>query len=151
MQFTGQFGYKILNVQRMFYENNSIPYNRLKTAANWHGAVDETGAPVIDPETGKQKQVRLAGNMGQGFWSDHLENGNFLKLTNVTLGYTLPIKNKEYVNSARVYLSGSNLFCITKYTGLDPEVSIAAQSPGIDSRDKYPTIRSVTFGVNLSF
>jgi len=152
VQFTGQFGYQILNVQRVFYETNSAgPFNRLKTAADWHGAVDASGAPVIDPTTGQQKQVRMSRTMEQGFWSDHLENGNFLKLTNVTLGYTLPLNNNEYVKSARVYLSGNNLFCITKYSGLDPEVSIIPQTPGVDFRDKYPTIRSFTVGVNLSF
>lgn len=153
LQFTGQFGFKILNQQRSFYENNSIAYNRLKSAANWHGAVDETGAAVIDPETGQQLQVQLARSMVQGFWSDQLENGDFVKLTNATLGYTIPLKGaaKKYVNRARVYVSGQNLFCITGYSGLDPEVSNYYWTPGVDSRDKYPTIRSFTVGLSMNF
>jgi hypothetical protein len=47
--------FQILNEQRAFYENNSIAYNRLKSAADWHGAVDANGAAVMDPTTGKQK------------------------------------------------------------------------------------------------
>lgn len=153
MQFTGQFGFKILNSQRSFYENNSIAYNRLKSAADWHGAIDPTGAPVVDPETGNQKQVRLSNSMTQGFWSDHLERGDFVKLSNLTLGYTLPLSAaaRKYVHNARVYVSGQNLFCITSYSGLDPEVSNHFLHPGIDSRDKYPTTRSFTVGVNLNF
>ncbi len=153
LQFTGQFGYKILNVQRCFYENNSIAYNRLKSAANWYPAINIDGTPYIDPETGKQKMVQLSSSMSQGVWSDHLENGDFFKLTNATLGYTFPLKGefKKFVNTLRLYVSATNLFCITGYKGLDPEVSNYFISPGIDDRDKYPTIRSYTVGLNLTF
>ena len=153
MQFTGQFGFKILNLQRAFYENNSIAYNRLKSAAKWYGAVDTSGAPVIDPATGQQLQVQLSSSMSQGVWSDHIENGDFVKLANLTLGYNLPLSGvvKEYIKKARVYVSGQNLFCITGYSGLDPEVSNYFRTPGIDGRDKYPTTRSFTIGVNLNF
>lgn len=153
LQFTGQFGFKILNVQRAFYENNSIAYNRLKSAANWYGAIDNTGAAVIDPETGQQKQVQLARSMSQGVWSNYIENGDFVKLTNATLGYTLPLTGavRNYLQRARLYVSGQNLFCITQYTGLDPEVSNYFLAPGIDDRDKYPTIRSFTVGLMLNF
>jgi TonB-dependent starch-binding outer membrane protein SusC len=153
LQFTGQFGYQILNVQRSFYENNSIDYNRLKTAANYYGAVDTGLNPVIDPATGKQLQVQLANSMSQGVWSDHIEDGDFVKLTNVTLGYTLPISGaaKKYVQRFRIFASAQNLFCITKYTGIDPEVSNYFLSPGIDDRDKYPTTRSYTVGISVNF
>lgn len=153
LQFTGQFGYKILNTQRAFYENNSIAYNRLKSAANWYGAVDATGAAVIDPETESQKQVQLSKSMSQGFWSDHLENGDFVKLSSATFGYTFNLSPsmKKYIQKARIYVSGQNLFCITGYSGLDPEVSNNFLTPGVDYRDKYPTTRSFTFGVNVNF
>jgi TonB-linked SusC/RagA family outer membrane protein len=153
IQLTSQLGFKILNSQRSFYENNSIAYNRLKTAADLHGAVDETGAAVTDAATGKQLLVRLSGSMQQGIWSDHIEQGDFLKLSSLSLGYTLPLSAKAttYVKKARVYVSGHNLFCITSYSGLDPEVSNYFLSPGVDERDKYPTIRSITFGLNINF
>jgi TonB-linked SusC/RagA family outer membrane protein len=153
LQFTGQFGFQILNVQRSFYENNSIAYNRLKTASNLYGAIDTNGSPVIDPATGKQKMVSLSKAMSQGVWSDHIEEGDFIKLTNATFGYSIPLQGKvaNYLNRLRVYVSGQNLFCITQYSGLDPEVSNYFMAPGIDNRDKYPTIRSYTMGLSINF
>lgn len=153
LQFTGQFAYQILNVQRSFYENNSIDYNRLKTAANFYGAVDADLNPVIDETSGEQLQVQLSNSMSQGVWSDHIENGDFVKLTNATLGYTFPITGeaRQYIQNLRVFASGQNLFCITKYSGIDPEVSNYFLAPGIDDRDKYPTVRSFTFGVSVNF
>lgn len=153
LQFTGQFGFQILNAQRAFYENNSIAYNRLKSAANWYGAVDATGAAVMDANTGKQKLVQLSSSMSQGVWSDYIENGDFVKLSSATLGYNFPLTGaiNKYIQAARLYVSGQNLFCITKYSGLDPEVSNYFRAPGIDDRDKYPTIRSYTVGLSINF
>jgi len=161
LQFTGQFGFQILNAQRAFYENNSIAYNRLASAANWYGAVDATGAAVIDAETNKQKLVQLSSSMSQGVWSDYIEDGDFIKLSSASLSYNFPISGslKKYVQSARVYVTGQNLFCITGYSGLDPEVNsdkLDGQPnyllyPGIDNRDKYPTIRSYTLGLSINF
>lgn len=152
LQFTGQFGYKILNAWRCFYENNSIAYNRLKTAYDLRPAINLDGTPVLDAD-GNQKMVRLSNTAAQYFSSDHLENGDFLKLSNITLGYTLPLKGKikDYINNLRIYASASNVFCITGYSGLDPEVDNAFQTPGIDYQDKYPTTRSYTVGLTLNF
>lgn len=137
MQFTSQLGFKILNEPRAFYENNSISYNRLKS-------VEEA------PYGG---QYTLSSSQPQTFVSYYLEDGDFLKLTNLTIGYTFPIKkNNKYIKGVRAYLSGDNLFCITGYSGLDPELSNwYPTSAGIDARDKYPSIRSFTFGLNLTF
>ena len=153
MQFTSQLGYKILNASRCFYENNSIAYNRLKTAADLHPAINTDGTPYIDPETGKQKMVTMSQSMGQGFWSDHLENGDFLKLSNITLGYTFTPKGtlSNYIKKARIYANATNLFCITGYTGIDPEVDNYFMAPGIDDRDKYPVTRNYTVGLSLNF
>lgn len=153
LQFTGQFGFQILNAQRAFYENNSIAYNRLKSAADYYPAVNTDGTPVIDEATGGQKMVRLSSSMSQGIWSDYIENGDFVKLSSATLGYTFPLKGnfRKYVNNLRVYVSGQNLFCITGYSGQDPEVDNSYLSPGIDYQDKYPTTRSFTVGVNVNF
>ena len=83
--------------------------------------------------------------------SYYLENGNFLKLTNLTIGYNFPFKNNKYIKNVRAYLSGDNLFCITGYSGLDPELGI--NNPldmGVDTT-RYPSSRTFTFGVNLQF
>ena len=153
MQFTSQLGYKILNASRCFYENNSIAYNRLKSAADLHPAINTDGTPYIDPETGKQKMVTISQSMGQGFWSDHLEKGDFLKLSNITLGYTFTPKGalSNYIKKARIYANATNLFCITGYTGIDPEVDNYFMAPGIDDRDKYPVTRNYTVGLSLNF
>ena len=88
----------------------------------------------------------------QTFVSYYLEKGDFVKCTNITLGYNVPLKANKYVNAIRAYVSGDNLFCITGYDGLDPELSNAdALNAGIDYRDKYPSIRTFTFGINVTF
>lgn len=155
MQFTGQFGYKILNTQRCFYENNSIAYNRLKSAAELLPAVKYENGQIV-PEldaNGNQLMVTRSNSMDQGVWSEHIENGDFLKLSSLTLGYTIPLKGavKKFIPSLRVYGSMTNVFCITGYSGLDPEVSNYFLAPGIDDRDKYPTTRSYTVGLQLQF
>ena len=59
---------------------------------------------------------------------------------------------EKYIKNVRAYLSGDNLFCITGYSGLDPELSNPYPTyAGIDNRDKYPSIRSFTFGLQISF
>lgn len=137
MQFTSQLGFKILNEPRAFYENNSMAYNRLKSVAE---------APYGG-------QYTLSSSQPQTFVSYYLENGNFLKMTNLTIGYTFPIQqSNKWIKGVRAYLSGDNLFCITGYSGLDPELSnYYPTSAGIDARDKYPAVRSFTFGLNLTF
>ncbi len=152
MQFTGQFGYKILNIQRAFYENNSTGYNHLKSAADLHPAFELDGSPAYNAD-GSRMYVRSSSSMGPGVWSDHLENGDFLKLTNLTIGYTIPFKGAitKYIGKLRVYGNATNLFTITGYSGLDPEVSNYFMTPGTDPRDKYPTIRTYTVGMQLTF
>lgn len=80
-----------------------------------------------------------------------LEDGSFLRLDNATLGYNFNLGDNQYIKSARVYVTGTNLFTLTKYTGVDPEVSLAGLAPGLDNRNYYPKTRSFLIGVNLSF
>lgn len=88
--------------------------------------------------------------------SDAIEDGSFLRLNNVTLGYTLPKTLVERVNisSLRVYVTGYNLYTWTNYSGYDPEVdSRRAQgpmTPGVDF-SAYPRSRSVIAGLNVTF
>jgi hypothetical protein len=87
-----------------------------------------------------------------------IENASFLRLQSLTIGYTLPktITKKFGVERLRFYVTGSNLFVITNYSGYDPEVSSYARNssysgltPGIDY-SSYPKSRAFTFGVNLT-
>ncbi|WP_210464361.1 SusC/RagA family TonB-linked outer membrane protein [Rufibacter roseolus] len=129
----GAFGHDILNFQRMFYENPKNPsYNMLKTA--------------YDPVYGKRLNNDLV------YVSHYIEKGDYVKIDNVTFGYTLPKDLIKIVRNARVFVSGLNLVTFTGYKGLDPEgVSYSGFAPGNDERDKYPTTRTFTAGINVSF
>jgi TonB-linked SusC/RagA family outer membrane protein len=129
----GAFGFQILNFQRMFYENPKVTqYNMLKSA--------------FDKVYGKAVL-----NSDLAFVSYYIENGNYLKIDNVTLGYTFNLKNVKFIKNAKVYVSGLNLLTITGYKGIDPEVNRSGLNPGDDERDKYPTTRTFTLGVNITF
>ena len=134
LQFTGQFGFKILNEARVYYENNACTYNRLKDAAK--------------PKNGYVLSVAQK----QSFNDYYLEDGDFLKLTSATLGYTVPLQENKYIKNIYVYASGNNLFTITGYSGLDPELkNDDPLDSGIDRRDKYPTLRTFTLGAKFTF
>ena len=83
-----------------------------------------------------------------------VEDGSFLRLRNVELGYSFPQKliSKANISSARLYVSGQNLFTITKYSGLDPDVVGANPNlePGVDNGN-YPSSRIISFGLSVGF
>jgi TonB-linked SusC/RagA family outer membrane protein len=79
-----------------------------------------------------------------------LESGSYLRLDNATLGYTLR-PHTQYVQALRFYVSTNNLFIITKYRGIDPEINIGGLTPGIDNQNFYPKTRTFTLGLSASF
>ena len=79
-----------------------------------------------------------------------LERGDYLRLDNATIGYTFPIHSKA-VSRLRAYVSANNLFVLTGYRGIDPEINIGGLTPGIDNNNYYPKTRSFQFGVNANF
>lgn len=83
-----------------------------------------------------------------------IEDGSFLRINNLTIGYSLPVRNLTalHMSKLRVYLTGNNLAVFTKYTGYDPEVSVRTDSrtPNLDY-SAYPKSRSFIFGVNATF
>lgn len=82
-----------------------------------------------------------------------IEDGSFLRLQDVTLGYRLPqsLLNRMKINNLRVFFSGYNLFLWTKYTGYDPEVDVQTSlTPGIDF-NRYPRSRNFLAGINITF
>ena len=82
--------------------------------------------------------------------SRFIEDGSYIRLDNATLGYNF--KNLgSYVKTLRIYSSVNNLFVITKYKGVDPEVEQGGIAPGIDSNNFYPKTRTVLFGVKATF
>jgi TonB-linked SusC/RagA family outer membrane protein len=85
------------------------------------------------------------------FYSDrYIESGSYVRLDNATLGYNFknPIK---YVNNIRLYVSTNNLFTITGYKGIDPEINQGGVAPGIDYNNFYPKTRTFLLGLNASF
>jgi TonB-linked SusC/RagA family outer membrane protein len=80
----------------------------------------------------------------------YLESGSYLRLDNATLGYTIKPKVKA-IKNIRLYFTANNLFVITKYSGIDPEINIGGLTPGIDNNNFYPKTRTLSFGVNASF
>ena len=105
---------------------------------------------------------RFSWNDNNGNWlsSDlYVKNGDYLRLKNIQLGYTLPQKltRKVLISSLRLYVAAENMLTFTKYEGFDPEISNGGNkitdsgtSIGID-RGVYPQARTFTFGLNLKF
>ncbi|MBK5262494.1 MAG: hypothetical protein JJE17_07990, partial [Peptostreptococcaceae bacterium] len=85
------------------------------------------------------------------YCSYYIEKGSFLRMDNASIAYNFDTKNWWGIHKLRVYLTGQNLFTITNYTGLDPEVDMSGLAPGLEGRDYYPKARTVSMGVNLSF
>ncbi|MCC5930268.1 MAG: SusC/RagA family TonB-linked outer membrane protein [Cyclobacteriaceae bacterium] len=82
--------------------------------------------------------------------SRFVESGSFVRLDNATLGYTFRNPGQD-IRMLRVYLSGNNLFLLTNYTGIDPEIDQGGLAPGIDARNFYPKTRTLLIGVNVTF
>ena len=131
----GAFDYSIINQYRLRNENvtNKRSNNKPVSAFN----------PVYGVEVNKNPAEKIT--------SYYVENGDFWKIDNITLGYTLNMKLK-YLQSLRVYATVSNAFIFTGYTGNDPEsASRVGLNPGMDYMNQYPTTRIYTLGVNLNF
>jgi TonB-linked SusC/RagA family outer membrane protein len=79
-----------------------------------------------------------------------IEDGSYLRLENATVGYSFDMKIKA-IKKLRLYVTGSNLFIITNYRGIDPEINMGGIQPGIDNNNFYPKTRSFIFGLNVTF
>jgi TonB-linked SusC/RagA family outer membrane protein len=101
-------------------------------------------------ETGESRRNSMR------FSDRFLEDGSYIRLNNVTLGYNLPLSKISWISNLRLYVSGSNLFVLTDYTGYDPDVSNTPgkfdkfNSIGIDN-SSYPKPRTYLFGLSLTF
>jgi len=136
----GVAGNKIFNANRLYTEAMSVAQNQtIETRNRWTGEGTSNSMPRAifnDPN----KNTRP---------SDlYVEDGSYLRIKNVTLGYTLPAKltEKAHMSSVRVYASGLNMYTFTKYTGFDPEVGTS----GIDN-NVYPVTATYSLGVNIGF
>jgi TonB-linked SusC/RagA family outer membrane protein len=154
-------GNKIYNANKIEMTDGAFPnLNMLEFMKNRWTNINDQGQVVTDPEALRAlnanatiwSPVRV-----QRYWlhSWAVEDGSFLRINNITLGYSLPkiLLNRVKINRFRVYATVNNLATFTKYTGYDPEVSTRRADPltqGVDFAG-YPRTKTWVFGVNLTF
>lgn len=142
--FQFNYGNDIYNATRLYAtQSRSSRRNMLAEVADrWSPTNASNLVPSYD------------GYITNDVYSRFVEDGSFLRLKNITLGYTLPQKwtSKFYVSKLRVYATGQNLFCWNNYSGYDPEVNSLndPMRPGLDW-GAYPKSRVFTFGIDLQF
>ena len=144
--FQWSYGNDIMNANRLFFENagGKKDLNQFASYANrWTPENPESDIPAA---------TKSASN--NVISSRIIEDGSYLRLKTVTLGYTFPkaLIAKAKLSNARVYVAAQNLWTWTSYSGYDPEVSVrnSALTPGLDF-SSYPRAFTLSFGVNLGF
>jgi len=138
--FQGIADADIYNANRIWQESMSIPQNQTtKVLDRWRGEGTSNTVP---------RAVYSDPNMNVRHSDRFIEDGSYLRLKNLTLGYTLPaaLAQKVQLSTARFYLSCQNLFTLTNYSGFDPEVGAGGVDMGT-----YPVTRTVSLGVNIQF
>lgn len=162
--FTYSYGNDVFNATKLTNTKSALDNKNVLDVANSANRwvlVNDKGEMITDPQelaaVNKGKTVASIIDNEVGYTYIHswaVEDGSFLKLSNVTLGYTFPKAwlKKLGVSKLRLYATGSNLFTWTKYSGFDPEVSTMGNglTPGVDF-GAYPKSRSFVFGINLAF
>jgi TonB-linked SusC/RagA family outer membrane protein len=140
LNFRGRLGGMIFNEKRFMYENTTGAENVLLSA------VDPAAAIASDRPAHLIKDQRH-------FSDFYLEKGTYLKLSDASVGYNFKLSPsvKAYMNSAKLLLTAQNLFTITGYSGMDPEVPIAGLAPGMDFKRYYPRQRSILLSLKATF
>lgn len=147
--FQWSYGNDIVNMNRVIFEGGGEFPNNL----NQYATVAERWSP--DNPSNTMHKFTASSNLQTNLFSTRVvEDGSFLRLKTVSLGYSLPneLLKKLKIRTFRIYASAQNLITWTKYSGYDPEVSVinSALTPGIDL-SAYPRARTLTVGLNLSF
>lgn len=161
---TYSFGNDVFNATKLTNTKTALQNKNVLDVANSSNRwvmVNKNGEWITDPQEmeainrGKTIAAVYDNEVGDTYihsWA--VEDGSYLKLSNITLGYTFPKKmlNKIGISKLRLYATGSNLLTWTKYSGFDPEVSTMGNglTPGVDF-GAYPKSRSFVFGINLAF
>jgi iron complex outermembrane receptor protein len=128
--FRGVFGNKIMNVTRAdLFRPSTAMLNNIPVEA-------------ADESVNDTNSYRYS--------SRFIESGSYLRLDNATLGYNFK-KLGEDIKRLRVYVGANNLFVITNYSGIDPEINQGGLAPGVDARNFYPKTRTFLIGLNASF
>lgn len=146
--FQGVYGNEILNLNRRYLDNMEGNTNGTTAAFNRWKSPTEIG----DGNTNRANRKQTGNNSRTSTW--HIEDGSYLRLQNIALGYTLPAKwtRKFYVEKLRIYVSAQNLVTWTDYSGYNPEVSnrTSALTPGEDY-GTYPLAKTYMVGLNVTF
>lgn len=141
----GAGGHKLINGNRYLFESLSSGYNQFSTIKDaWTPENTNTSMPRITPDDP---------NVNSRASNRWLEKGDFLRLKNVQLGYTLPNEwtQKVGIERIRMYVSGQNLLTFTSYSGLDPEIGRSSvRNIGVDG-SFYPMTKTYLFGAQVSF
>ena len=123
----------------------------------WNWFDDVTNVKVANADTKTPRPTRANPNDNDRMSSRYVEDGSYLRIKNITLGYTFPKKwmNKIKFDNIRVYCNIQNLYTFTKYSGYDPEVGASTQDAqgyafGVDN-GRYPSPTTYSFGVSLTF
>ncbi len=133
------------NLDLSFTLRASIGGDILNTYALYYENLSEFGLKNISSSWLDKRNTG-----GVMYSSKYIEDATYLKLDNLSLGYTFNFKSK-YIRSMRLSLTGQNLLCLTGYNGVDPEVSLSGITPGIENVSYYPSTTTFTVGVNLNF
>ena len=150
----GVQGFEVLNLARRYYGNYAGSYNVLKSASNgWKSEADpgDGVSPMID----RNFNAYAGSNVVNNVTSQFVEDGSYLRIRNITLGYTFPTKVLERVkvSNARLNFTVQNAYTFTKYEGFNPEVSAQGGNPlvpGVDAGG-YPLARTYMLGLNVNF
>ncbi|TCN53152.1 TonB-dependent receptor [Flavobacterium circumlabens] len=141
---------------------NNFQYKKFDLSIFFRGVFgnkifNATRADLFRPSTAMTTNILVdAGNESPNdlnsykYSSRFIEDGSYLRLDNITLGYNFG-KVGRYISSVRIYQTINNLFVITKYSGIDPEVEQGGTAPGVDSNNFYPKTRTYMFGLNVIF
>ena len=162
--FNYVFGNDIYNANKIEFSHSRKYTKRnllsnMSTDQRWTNVDWKTGELITDAD------ALFAANAGTTMWSPACQNaiftdwavedGSFLRLQNATIGYTLPQNwsSKIGMQNLRIYVTGTNLFCLTNYSGYDPEVDTRRSTPltpGVDYA-AYPKSRGFVVGANITF
>lgn len=129
MSLRAVYGYEIFNTTRLIFGNPI-----------WLPEINVLQSALDEAARGLNDNPKLS--------DYYLEDGSFLRLDNVSLGYN--IRNLGLVKNIRVYVASNNLLTFTNYSGIDPEISTSGTSFGLDQYNVYPKTRTFTFGVNVN-
>jgi hypothetical protein len=154
-------GNDVLNVNKILYTSGySTNRNLLAAMRGYFTNVNDLGEYVTDPvalsELNKDAKIWAPEReLPRRIYSWAVEDGSFIRINNITLGYTLPkaISQRIKIDNFRIFATAYNMFLLTKYSGFDPEVNAVRSTPytpGVD-QSSYPKSRSLIGGLNITF